>query len=112
MHLPTIPGAHELEVNNMMNNPVDADVVCCNHSPPIIAIVCIMRREFSFLTSCMNKACDMLLIVRSPPLLEQVRMFRPVSSSVLQQFIGWINGTPAEYIDTKRPAISAGRYMQ
>eukprot|EP00918_Siedleckia_nematoides_P005369 GHVU01011839.1.p2 GENE.GHVU01011839.1~~GHVU01011839.1.p2 ORF type:complete len:201 (-),score=42.03 GHVU01011839.1:134-736(-) len=39
----------------------------------------------------------------------QVRMFRPVSSSKLQQFIGWINGQPAEYVDTKRPAMPSGR---
>jgi len=39
----------------------------------------------------------------------EVRMFRPVSSSKLQQFIGWINGTPAEYIEPKRPAMSGGR---
>ena len=36
-------------------------------------------------------------------------MFRPVSSSKLQQFIGWINGQPAEYIDAKRPALPSGR---
>eukprot|EP00281_Chroomonas_sp_CCMP1168_P034767 CAMPEP_0206242710 /NCGR_PEP_ID=MMETSP0047_2-20121206/17205_1 /ASSEMBLY_ACC=CAM_ASM_000192 /TAXON_ID=195065 /ORGANISM="Chroomonas mesostigmatica_cf, Strain CCMP1168" /LENGTH=209 /DNA_ID=CAMNT_0053667753 /DNA_START=68 /DNA_END=697 /DNA_ORIENTATION=+ len=38
-----------------------------------------------------------------------VRMFRPLSSSPLQQFIGWINGTPPEYIDAKRPAMPTGR---
>jgi hypothetical protein len=37
-------------------------------------------------------------------------MFRPVSSSKLQQFIGWINGQPAEYVDTKRPAMPSGRW--
>jgi hypothetical protein len=38
-----------------------------------------------------------------------VRMFRPLSSSPLQQLIGWINGTPPEYIDAKRPALPTGR---
>jgi len=38
-----------------------------------------------------------------------VRMFRPLSSSPMQQFIGWINGSPAEFIDPKRPALPTGR---
>merc|ERR1712167_138889 len=39
----------------------------------------------------------------------QVRVFRPVSSSPLQQLIGWLNGTPAEYVEQKRPAMANGR---
>ena len=55
-------------------------------------------------------AQNMLLAPDVPTMAtEQVRMFRPVSSSKLQQFIGWVNGTPAEYVDTKRPAMPSGR---
>ena len=39
-------------------------------------------------------------------------MFRPVSSSTLQQFIGWIRGAPADYIDPKKPAMSSGRFVE
>jgi hypothetical protein len=39
----------------------------------------------------------------------QVRMFRPVSSSAVQQFLGWIRGAPADYIDPKKPAMPTGR---
>lgn len=38
-----------------------------------------------------------------------VHIFRPLSSSPMQQFIGWINGSPAEFIDPKRPALPTGR---
>merc|ERR1719181_1522882 len=44
-----------------------------------------------------------------PQLVLHVHGFRPVSSSPLQQLIGWLNGTPAEYVEQKRPAMANGR---
>jgi len=38
-----------------------------------------------------------------------VRLFRPVSASLLQQFINWLMGTPAEYVDPHFPAQGEGR---
>lgn len=38
-----------------------------------------------------------------------VSLFRPCSSSLLQQFSAWLTGTPPEYFDAKFVAESAGR---
>lgn len=34
----------------------------------------------------------------------KVRLYRPISSSLLQQFFGWLAGLPAEYADPAFPA--------
>ena len=34
----------------------------------------------------------------------KVRLYRPVSASLLQQFFGWLTGLPAEYADPAFPA--------
>mmetsp|Transcript_18311 Transcript_18311/g.43056 ORF Transcript_18311/g.43056 Transcript_18311/m.43056 type:complete len:223 (+) Transcript_18311:102-770(+) len=39
----------------------------------------------------------------------KVRTFRPLSSSLLQQFLGWMNGNPPEYVDVKRASKAQGR---
>lgn len=92
VHLPTIPGSHELEVGcwsphefPIHPGPPQVLTTCSFHEPSRRA-----NRTFS---------------------LWQVRMFRPVSSSTLQQFIGWIRGAPADYIDPKKPAMSSGRFV-
>lgn len=39
----------------------------------------------------------------------EVPLFRPCSSSLLQQFSAWLTGSPPEYFDAKFVAESAGR---
>lgn len=38
-----------------------------------------------------------------------VPLFRPCSSSLMQQFTAWLTGTPPEYFDAKFVAESEGR---
>ena len=38
-----------------------------------------------------------------------VRLFKPVSSSLLQQFLGRLMGMPPEFVDPKRPSCGDGR---
>ncbi|GAQ83918.1 B9 domain-containing protein [Klebsormidium nitens] len=41
--------------------------------------------------------------------VRKVRLFRPLSSSLMQQFTSWIAGMPAEFSDPKFPASGEGR---
>jgi len=51
-----------------------------------------------------------LLIPTCPGQYERlVHMYAPVSSSLMQQFIAWIGGTPPEFFDTAFVAQSTGR---
>jgi B9 domain-containing protein 1 len=39
----------------------------------------------------------------------KVRLYRPRSASLLQGFLSWLTGMPAEFADPRFPAYSAGR---
>ena len=38
-----------------------------------------------------------------------MRLYRPRSASLLQGFLGWLAGMPAEFADTRFPAYGSGR---
>ena len=84
IHVPTQPGKHRIKARGL-NARVRAPQQGAAGSVP----------------------CHVTL--RWLPPRPQVRLFKPIASSGLQSFIGWLTGRPTEFSDPKFPAYGEGR---
>jgi hypothetical protein len=41
--------------------------------------------------------------------VSKVHLYKPMSASLLQQFVQWVSGSPPEFTDQKFPAAGYGR---
>ena len=41
--------------------------------------------------------------------MSKVHLYKPMSASLLQQFVQWVSGSPPEFTDQKFPAAGYGR---
>ena len=44
--------------------------------------------------------------------MSKVHLYKPMSASLLQQFVQWVSGAPPEFTDQKFPAAGYGREVR